>query len=316
MSDLDVPTLFEDPPPGTTDLWDVRTTDGTVVGTLPELATALAVDEDEAAKSLLGDPVVAAAAPEGLQIEAKARVANLDAKAKGGGNQPPPIANGSFVSWGGKKGKVDLIVTNGSVPGVEGDVQGTAKTPAARVVIYEDDKATTKKVGVSTHTLKRIPPLGRSRPPGQKALVAILARHETACDATGAPEYARVTGEAVKTVYDRGLDSYPGEAAVALDRPTWAIERVGYFVKVAAGEETEKPGNDADLLDPKHPLFKPLQAATPPPGTTPVDPPPGTTPVVPEEGKAAFMGGADHVTLDRQAVDDELAELMDGIEGD
>lgn len=302
---LDTPTTSP------TEEWDVRTSTGALVGTLPELATALFTDETTAAKALLADPAFTAAAPETLRAEAKTHTATIEAKAKAGGPKPPPIANGSFVAWGGKKGQVDLIVTNGKVPGVDGDVEGSEKTPAARVVVYEDDKATSQKVGVSTHTLKRIPPLGRARPPGQKALVAVVARHDADIEELGLPEYAAVTGEAVKTVYDRGLAGYPGENVVGVDAGTWAIERVGYFVKVASGDETEKPGHDTDLLNPGHPLFT---GTKPPAGLEPVDPPPGTEPVAPEGKAAEFVGGADHVTLDRQAVDDEVAALLEGMD--
>jgi hypothetical protein len=75
-------------------------------------------------------------------------------KNKGGKKGGPPIAAGAWVSWGNQRGKVDLVVTNGKVPGVEQDVTGTADKPAARVVVYEPGaggkwKATGKKVGVS-----------------------------------------------------------------------------------------------------------------------------------------------------------------------
>src|SRR3954453_16261360 len=102
-------TIMGNDPLGTpttapTEEWDVRTPAGALVGTLPELATALFTDEDTAAKALLVDPVFAAAAPENLRTEGKTAA---ETKAKGGGVTLPPIANGSFVAWGGKKGRVD-----------------------------------------------------------------------------------------------------------------------------------------------------------------------------------------------------------------
>lgn len=222
--------------------------------------------------------------------------------------KPPEISTGSFVSWSGGKGRVAMVVTNGKVPGVEGDVEGSSSSPAAQVVVYENDKATKKKIGMSTHKLKRIAPIGAAAF-GKKSLVSVHSDHEAKCADLGLPDYARLSGMAVKTAYDRGLHSWPGEAVTTLTAEEWALGRVEYLVKVAAGDVIDRPGNDTDLLDDTHPTktaadegdesfpldptdddlvmftdedLPPVEPVEPPEGAEPVDPPPGTTEVAPQ----------------------------------
>lgn len=275
--------------------WDVRDSRGALVTGLSGLAGALRMSRAEAAKALLADETMAAAAPRALVAEAKGF------KPKPGGGTPPPIANGSFVSWSGGKGKVDLIVSTGKVPGVEGDVEGTEKSPAARVVVYENGKPTRKKVGVSTHTLKRIPPIkgGDEKKTADPAavLVSMLADHESTVEALALPEHAAVTGRAVKAVYDRGLAAWPGEDVTVLDAKAWALGRVDYFLKAATGENVN-PGHDADLLADGHPA-----KATPPPGFEEVDAPPAT------DGPVDVPDGA--VVLARDDIEAEMKALLD-----
>lgn len=176
---------------------------------------------------------------------------------KAKGSTPPEITSGSYVSWDGGKGRVDLVVSTGKVPGVSEDVEGTEKSPAARVVVYEDDKATSKKIGASTHTLRRIPPIrgSKSLTHPSMALVDALAAHEEAVEVLGLPEHARVSGKAMKAVYDRGIKSYPGSDLTTLDAAQWAYGRVEHFVKVATGDAGPTLGHDTDLLDPAHPDY-------------------------------------------------------------
>lgn len=179
---------------------------------------------------------------------------------KPGGGTPPPITTGNFVSWSGGRGRVDMVVSNGKVPGVDSDVEGSKKTPAARVVVYEKDgdnwKATGKRIAASTHTLKRIAPLtgGKSSPADSAtALVTLLAQHEDRISYDQLDDSARVTGAAVKTVYERGLKAYP-EGKSALTREEWAEGRVGCFLAVAAGDEVPGYTRDLALLPKSHPL--------------------------------------------------------------
>lgn len=232
--------------------WDVRTDTGALVTNLRTLAQVLGVDRKTAAEHLLADPDVAAGAPRRLMAEVKAT-----ARPKPGGGTPPPVSTGSFVSWSGGKGRVDLLVTNGKVPGVDGDdVEGSKKTPAARVVVWEDGKPTRKKIAKSTHTLRRIPPLDKpEKKDPLSALVATVAQHETMCDTLGLPEHHRITGTAVKSVYDRGVGAWPGPDRTTLSAQEWALGRVDHFVKVASGQ-MQRPGNDVDLLHPDHPLAR------------------------------------------------------------
>jgi hypothetical protein len=173
------------------------------------------------------------------------------------GNTPPEITNGSFVSWPGGKGRVDLIVRSGKVPGVDDDIEGSDKTPAARVVVWEDDKPTRKKIGKSTHTLKRIPPLNKNKTEGKteglgSALVALHADHAQLCEETQSVAGVNLTGMAIKTAYERGLASYPGADVTVLSAEEWALGRAAHLCKVARGEAEET--NDTDLLNPAHPL--------------------------------------------------------------
>lgn len=234
-------------------VWDVKSADGNMVTTLAGLATALHTTPVGAANRLLGDNALAAAAPAELLAEAKA------ARKKPGDGTPPPISNGSFVSWKGGKGRVDLLVSRGKVPGVEGDVEGTADSPAARVVVWKNGKPTREKIGVSTHVLKRIAPL--DKPEGEKksdpaaALVAALSAHESLCSSLSLPDHARVTGAAISEVYGRGVKSYP-EGRTTLSAQEWAMGRVQHFVKVAGGQvaTVDAAGHDRDLLHEEHPL--------------------------------------------------------------
>ena len=226
--------------------WDVRDRAGQIVTDLSGLADALDTTPEQAVKTLLASPVMTAAAPASLMADVKA-------SAKPGDGTPPPISNGTFVSFSGGKGRVDLIVSKGKVPGVTDDVTATSESPAARVVVWKDGKATREKRAFSTHTLKRIAPLDK---PEKKGLVGIAAAHDQTCVAMGLPDHARVTGIAVKTAYDRGLDAYPA-GRTRLSREEWATARAEHFVKVAAGTVPEaKAGHDVDLLHPDHPLRK------------------------------------------------------------
>lgn len=236
-------------------VWDVKDATGKPVETLAGLAKVLHTTPFDAAEHLLAQDAIVGIVPDGLLVEAKAA-----ARKKPGDGTPPPISNGTFVSFSGGKGRVDLLVSRGKVPGVEDDVEGTEKSPAARVVVWKDGKPTREKRAFSTHTLKRIAPLDGS---GEKAtpaerLVAAVAAHESLVETLDLPEHARVTGVAVKAVYDRGFESWPGEFHTTLSPEDWALGRVAHFRKVAAGQvlAAADAGHDRDLLHEDHPLFQ------------------------------------------------------------
>ncbi len=77
------------------------------------------------------------------------------------------LKRGDYVSWnssgGTARGRIDLIVRNGDVPGIDVKVTGTEDDPAARIIIYrpKDDgwEATDTKVGHKWSTLTKIDPL-------------------------------------------------------------------------------------------------------------------------------------------------------------
>lgn len=233
--------------------WDVRDASGEVVNSLSGLSEALGVPPALAVKQLFANPVLIAAAPASLLRDVKAA-----ARPKPGDGTPPPISTGSFVSFPGGKGRVDLTVSKGKVPGVEGDVEGTDKSPAARVVVWKDGKPTREKRAFSTHKLKRIAPLDKPEKKADPAatLVAMVAQHERRVSALRLPPERRVSGIAVKSAYDRGMAAWPGESKTSLSRTEWGLARAEHFVRVAAGDVGEKSraGNDVDLLHPDHPL--------------------------------------------------------------
>jgi hypothetical protein len=153
---------------------------------------------------------------------------------------PPEITTGSFVSWSGGKGRVDLVVSKGTVPGVTGDpVEATSDSPAARVTVWKDGKATREKIAASTHTLKRITPL------------AAQAAHEQHVEDARLPASARVSVKSAQTAYERGFTGWPGQDATTMSPEEWAIGRVMHLMKVALLERHDT--NDTDLLDPTHP---------------------------------------------------------------
>jgi hypothetical protein len=226
-------------------------------------------------------------------------------KNKVGKKGGPPIAAGAFVAWGNQQGKVDLIVTNGKVPGVEQDITGTAAKPAARVIVHTPGpggklKSTGKKVGVSVSALKRSAPfafggkkdLDLTDP--QAALVDVLTGYYEAHDG----QTPVIDPLAVKAVYERGLESWPGEHT-DVPNEAWALGRTKAFLMVAAGGEVKGYDHDRDLLPEGHPLAvkaAPMLTVT-------------AAPVVvePEEKVAGTI--AEVETLDRSAIDEVLAGL-------
>lgn len=279
----------------TSTAWNVRDDEGVIVDDLDRLATVLQTTTKGAAAVMVADNALLEAAPPALQAEVKAA-----ARPKPGDGTPPPIATGNFVSWSGGKGKVDLLVSNGKVPGVSEDVEGTAKSPAARVTVWENEKATSKKIGMSTHKLKRIAPITGQREKKAAtpaALVQMLTQYDAVCDELHRPMTSRVTGFAVKSVYDRGLDAYPGTGRTALSREQWATGRVEHFFKAAALDvPPSEAGHDVDLLTPGHPLHKPLEREDAPPGFEREDPPEGV------------------VRLEQSAVEAQVKALTEGID--
>lgn len=275
--------------------WDVRTEGGSLVTDLDTLATALGSDRDLAAKTLL-ESASLLLAPAELVREAQEQVKAFPPKP--GGGTPPPIASGSFVSWSGGRGRVDLVVTNGKVPGIDDEVEGSKDSPACRVVVWEKDgtgyKATGKKIGAMAKTLKRIPPLrsGKKSAPmtSATALLEMIAAHEQRIEDGGLGDDARVRGSAVKSVYDRGCASWPGVLRTGLTREQWGQERVKAFLDTAAGKPMENYVNDLGLLAKTHPLNPESKAII----------------AVTTSGEA----GVDYVKIDQSELDARINELM------
>lgn len=269
--------------------WDVRTKDGDPVATLSELARVLEMDEDAAAAMLLSTPFGKAAPAElraeaealtgepgepidlgslfgegdpNPEVEVEASIFDEVAvkggfvpfvkgggKAEEAGKGHAKVKRGEFVSWSGGRGKVDLVITGGVVPGVDGKpVFGSKTGPAARVRKYVKDgngwKATEERVAAKASDLTKIDDLepkskGKS---GTKdasvgaALVEMAAQHEGVVEA-----------KSLQTSYERGLLGWPGEEKTRLTREQWGLGRARALARAATG--TPIPGfADADLL--------------------------------------------------------------------
>lgn len=223
-------------------------------------------------------------------------------------NTPPEIANGSFVSWDGGEGRVDLIVRTGTVPGVSGDIEATEDSPAARVVVWKDGKATDQKIGASTHTLRRIAPLDQEEKhdPIEQLLVMHRDHVEQATEAKRLP----VSGDALRQAYERGIKSWPGEAVTALSSTDWALGRVEHLVKVAMG--TDVPTNDADLLPASPaPDAAPVETADDEPITTPGGDDPSDTASGDIEGLVLVDGMRTDQAVDFSEEDEESDAAAD-----
>jgi hypothetical protein len=225
--------------------WAVTDEKGAPVTTLAGLAEVLGVQVKDAATSLLESAYVSAA-PAGLVEEAKAAAAS------------PPIANGSFVQLGNIRGRVDLVVTNGSVPGVPDDAkaEGSAKSPAARVVVYERAgdswKATSRKIGASVYKLKKIAPLPGARALAKKSVQGALADLRDETEALADVRENAVVPEmaTLLTVYERGVKAWPGRELTDLTPQEWALGRARAFCTKALGDTDDVAGytRDDDLL--------------------------------------------------------------------
>jgi hypothetical protein len=162
------------------------------------------------------------------------------------------ISVGSYVQWWGGRGRVDLLVTKGSIPGVPLG----SHPPAARIRVWERHggtwSPTGRRVAVPLGDLDVVPP-PLPDADGADRLVALLAAHQEYVTTAGLPATARPTGHAIKQVYLRGMNSWPGPDATALRQQEWALQRVHAFLTVAAGSDLDGYLRDLDLLPEGHP---------------------------------------------------------------
>lgn len=180
---------------------------------------------------------------------------------KGGGKTPPKITTGTFVSWKGGSGRVNMVVTSGKVPGVDGDVTGTTASPAVRVAVWQRTggtwSPTRQQVAMMAASLKRIAPLtgpAASRKSAADDLIALQGIHQQAAQEEGAPDYTVPAADAVKAVFERGVAAWPGQEKAGLDADDWALSRVAAFLELAAGADRGGYRRDTDLLPDTHPL--------------------------------------------------------------
>jgi hypothetical protein len=188
--------------------------------------------------------------------------------------KPPGIHRGSYVKVGSQQGRVDLVVTNGKVPGVDSDVEGSADNPAIRVVVYAESggswKATGKRIAARANSASTIAPLA-NRPASKKdldvsALVGLQSDHEARADTEGWPEHARPDGDSIKSVFERGVSAWPGDTVTSLSAEQWGVARVKAFLSTAAGDRPDGYSRDDDLLPAGHPETKRITAVEPPSG--------------------------------------------------
>jgi len=218
----------------------------------PGLPPAGGLDEDIDGESDAAERMGAAPVEEDDDPAAKAfpwqKGKDKDSADTGSSTRKATIAAGAFVSGNFGKGKVEVVVTNGKVPGVDTDIEGTKDSPACRVQVYEetdgDWKASGKKIGVKASGLKTIPPLGKAKfgkKSGAAGLVLLVA------EAKALPADQQPTAEAIRTVYERGLRAWP-EGKTILQAEEWALGRAQAFVHLAQGIGTEGYVGDNDLL--------------------------------------------------------------------
>lgn len=225
--------------------WHVTDTKGDPVTTLAGLAEAMGgIEAKDAAAALLSGPFTACAPP-ALVAEAEAAQAKTT----------PDIGHGTFVTFGDERGRVDLVVTNGTVPGVDGAAEGTKASPAARVVVYEKAengwKATARKVAAPVADLERIGALPGART-GKKSvqdeLADVRAEAEALADGRGLGEGVVPATTTLLEVYERGVKAWPGSDATELDVRAWALGRARAFCAKALGDDVEGYHRDDDLL--------------------------------------------------------------------
>lgn len=169
------------------------------------------------------------------------------------GSTEEKITRGVDVQWPEGKGRVDMIVTRGLVPGASGNARGTADDPVARVVLASGEKVAVKTALLEVVDTTPTVPADVTGGDGLVMLVGAFQRQER----PDWPSWAKVSGPAVKSVYERGKVAYPGEEKTVLTAEQWALGRVGAFLRLLTLKGTP-PGyvRDNDLLPPDHPARK------------------------------------------------------------
>lgn len=158
------------------------------------------------------------------------------------------IRAGAMVSWHGGMGRVELVASNGgTIPGVPGQVVGTKNDPACRVRVYEQAggqwKPSGQRIAVKAAHLSPAPATRRVQTKDATAQLVLLTAQHAGPVGSGKP-----TAEAIKAVFDRGRQSWPGEVKTLLSAQDWALGRVRAFVAKAEGGDVEHYVGDDDLL--------------------------------------------------------------------
>jgi hypothetical protein len=199
--------------------------------------------------------------PEAAATAAAASAAPPPHAAPPGAEGKAPVTSGTFVTYTHQPnvvGRVDLVVTSGTLPGTTIELKGTTADPVARVTIWEPDgdgyKPTEVKTAVPVAQLVPRPPLPATKAANTAAaLVLAAAEHEQQITEGTLPAHAKVSAVSTKAAYERGMRSWPGESATTLTRAQWALGRAKTLLAVAAGETVEG-FTDTDLLAKHHPL--------------------------------------------------------------
>lgn len=140
------------------------------------------------------------------------------------GPEAKAVQIGDIVTYSGQVGQVDLIVTDGTVPGVEGDVVGTKSHPVARVLGAE----------------------GKTAVPVADLDVADVEDGEPYEPLEALADETGLDVKALVEAYARGWKAYPGEAKTLLSQDDWAMGRAERLAAAAA--DTALSCNDRDLL--------------------------------------------------------------------
>lgn len=145
-----------------------------------------------------------------------------------------PITRGTHVAWDGGRGRVDLVILEGRLPGVDSPLLATKSQPLVRVALPDGSKVA-MPVGDLEPTAAPVEPQVKG---SYAALTALIEEKALPLGLTTA---------AVSQAYGRGLKGWPGEEVTSLSQADWALGRAEALVAAADGRAM-RGFADGDLL--------------------------------------------------------------------